>query len=91
MENARPWWSPDGALLYFMSLLDGFPCIYAQRLHPGNKHLMGDPMPVYHFHSARVHPNYRGLAYFGPAILPDGIIFSLDHEMGNVWYAESSE
>jgi hypothetical protein len=91
VENCRPWWSPDGNLLYFVSLLDGFPCIYAQRLDPGNKHPLGEPRPVYHFHSARVHPDFRHLAFFGPAVLPDGIIFSLVHEMGNVWYAESSE
>ena len=30
-----------------------------------------------------------GRSYFGPAILPDGLIFGLDEETSNVWTAET--
>jgi hypothetical protein len=46
-------WSPDGALLYFLSEREGFRCILAQRLDPATKRLLGEAFPVRHFHTAR--------------------------------------
>jgi hypothetical protein len=83
-RNARPWWSPNGNLLYYISNTDGFRCIWAQPLHAATRWPAGDAFPVYHFHGARIRPA-EGLAAFGPAILPDGLIFSLNEETANVW------
>jgi hypothetical protein len=49
-ENV-PRWSPDGALLYFLSERDGFRCLWAQRLEPTAKTPFGPAVPVHHFHS----------------------------------------
>ena len=87
-RNARPWWSPNGDLLYYMSTIDGFRCIWAQPLHPSTKQRRGDPFPVYHLHGARIR-SPEGLAAFGPAILPDGLIFGLYEENANVWVSAS--
>jgi Tol biopolymer transport system component/tRNA A-37 threonylcarbamoyl transferase component Bud32 len=87
-RDDRPWWSPDGNLLYTVSLRDGASCIWAQRLDPLTKRPIGEAFAVHHIHGARVKVSSAGLAYFGPAILPDGLIFSLDDESGNVWIAE---
>jgi dipeptidyl aminopeptidase/acylaminoacyl peptidase len=89
--DERPWWSPDGNLLYLVSRRDGAQCIWAQRLDPATKRLLGDAFAVYHIHGARIKVTSTGLAPFGPAILPDGIIFSLDEETGNVWIGDRKE
>jgi hypothetical protein len=47
--NMRNWWSPDGATLYFLSLRDGFTCIWRQRLDSGTKQPIGEPAAVQHF------------------------------------------
>ena len=88
VRNRRPWWSPDGRLLYFISTLDGFPCIWAQRLAPSTKHPWGEPLAVYHFHGARRTVPFDGLAWFGPAVSSDRIIFSISELTGNIWMAE---
>ena len=49
----KPRWSPDGNLLYYISEADGFRCIRARRLDPATKRPIGQPLDVYHSHSAR--------------------------------------
>ena len=41
--NRRPWWSPDGNLLYFLSTRDNYQCIWAQHLDPVTKRPRGEP------------------------------------------------
>ncbi|MBK9169788.1 MAG: PD40 domain-containing protein [Bryobacterales bacterium] len=87
VENLRPWWSEDGRLLYFISRLDGFRCIWAQRLDD-SKYASSEPFDVYHFHGARRSPGPAGLGGFGPAFSRDQLIFSLEDETGNIWWGE---
>jgi hypothetical protein len=47
---------------------------------------MGGPFPVYHFHTARI--SIPDTQSFGPAVLPDGIIFGAREVTGNVWLVE---
>jgi len=89
--DERPWWSPDGNLLYMVSNRDGTKCLWAQRLDHSTKRPVGEAFAVYHIHGARLKVTSGGLAFFGPAILPDGIIFSLDEQTGNVWIGEKKE
>jgi hypothetical protein len=46
-------WSPDGRLLYLLLTLDGFRCLYAQRMDPDRGTPIGDPFLVQHFHDPR--------------------------------------
>ncbi len=89
--DERPWWSPDGNLLYMVGNRDGTKCLWAQRLDHATKRPVGEAFAVYHIHGARLKVTSAGLAAFGPAILPDGIIFSLDEQTGNVWIGEQKE
>ena len=56
----KPRWSPDGNLMYFTSLRDGFHCLWAQRLRPDTKQPIGAAFAVYHAHSARLSMNNTG-------------------------------
>jgi dipeptidyl aminopeptidase/acylaminoacyl peptidase len=86
-SNFRPWWSPDGNLLYFLSTRDNYQCIWAQPLDQPTKRPRGEPKPVYHFHEAR-----RSLSTatsdFGPAVGGGQIVFGLGEQSGNIWLAE---
>ena len=50
----KPRWSPDGTIMYFTSLRDGFHCLWAQRLRPDTKEPTGPPFAVKHFHEPRL-------------------------------------
>ena len=87
-RNGRPWWSPDGNLLYWMSERDGFVCAWAQRLEPASKKPSGEPFAVLHFHEARRSLAGFGLSGFGPAVSRDRLTFALPESSGNIWIAE---
>ena len=87
-SNHRPWWSPNGNLLYFLSLKDNYSDIWAQRLDPVTKHPMGEAFAVQHFHQISRAPNIQGAASFGPAIGRDRITFTLRERSANIWIAE---
>jgi len=74
-------WSPDGAWLYFGSLRDGFPCVWAQRMAKDGKPA-GRPAAVYHDHQS------NGMKIWGVpqfAITPEKL-FMLTFELkGNIW------
>jgi serine/threonine protein kinase len=86
-NNRRPWWSPDGNLMYFLSTRDGYSCIWAQRLDPSTKRPRGEPMAVCHFHETRRSPS-PVTASFGPAVGRGRIVFALGEQTGNIWLAE---
>ncbi|MBS1826760.1 MAG: serine/threonine-protein kinase [Acidobacteria bacterium] len=88
-RNTRPWWSPDGNLLYFLSMKDGYMDIWAHRLNPATKRPVGEAFAIVHFHETRKSPNATGAAAFGPAIGNNQIIFSLMEQSANVWIAEA--
>ncbi|MBL8291162.1 MAG: PD40 domain-containing protein [Bryobacterales bacterium] len=86
-NDFRPWWSPDGNLLYMVSRRDGALCIWMQPLDPVSKQPNGNASALLHVHDTRKRlPG--GMAAFGPAILPGGLIFPLEEESGNVWLAQ---
>jgi eukaryotic-like serine/threonine-protein kinase len=81
----KPRWSPDGNLLYFTSLRDGFHCLWAQRLRPGTKQPIGPPFSVHHFHSARLSMINAGLSILGTEVVRDGLFINLGELSGNIW------
>ena len=74
--------------MYFFTNLDGFRCLYGQRLDRDTKRPVGDPVPVQHFHSGRF--RLLAAAAAGPAVLSDGFIFALSAHSSNVWLATSN-
>jgi hypothetical protein len=75
--NKRPWWAPNGNLLYFLSTRDNYTCIWAQPLDPATKQARGEPKVVSHFHDARRSVNIGSTNLFGPAVGGGRVIFAL--------------
>jgi hypothetical protein len=78
-------WSPNGAMLYFLSDRDGFRCVWAQRLDPATKHPSGAPFNVVHFHQAG-----RSMvdAGFNMSVTADSLVFALTDLTANIWMIE---
>ncbi|MBA2604391.1 MAG: PD40 domain-containing protein [Acidobacteria bacterium] len=81
----KPRWSPDGNLLYFTSLRDGFHCLWAQRLRPDTKEPMGPAFHVQHFHSARLSMSNAGFVGLETAVARDKLFINLGELSGNIW------
>ena len=85
----KPRWSPDGKLLYYTSDVDGFRCIWARRLDPETKRPIGQPLEVYHSHSARRSLMNAGIPLFQElSLTADKLFFNLGETTGNIWMAE---
>jgi Tol biopolymer transport system component len=81
-------WSPDANLIYFTSVRDGSRCVWAQRLDPSTKKLLGDAWPVCHFHSARRSIVNVGAARMNIAVRNTDLILPLGELTGNVWMTQ---
>jgi Tol biopolymer transport system component len=83
--HGRPWWSPDGSVLYFLSNAGGQVEIWAQRLDRTTKRPAGDPFVVF------TPPAERRIGSghtFGPALGRGRLIFPVMESTGNIWLAE---
>jgi dipeptidyl aminopeptidase/acylaminoacyl peptidase len=85
-QHVRPWWSPDGNTIYYISDSSGHLQILAQRLRPADKHPVGDPIVIFSPPAGR----YRLIAnpLFGPALLPRSIIFMMAEETSVIWLGQ---
>ena len=83
----KPRWSPDGNLLYYISEVDGFPCIWAQRLDSETKRPVGPPLEISHWHSAR--RTLRAVPLSQElSLTADKLFFNVRETTGNIWIAE---
>jgi len=79
-------WSPDGNLVYALSLRDGYRCIWAQRLDPVTKQPVGTPIAIFHSHNARLSLSNQTENSLG--IGQDKIVFNMGERTGTIWMAE---
>jgi Tol biopolymer transport system component len=89
MDGAVGPWSPDGNLVYGFSDRDGFRCIWAQRLAPATKRLVGPLFPVFHAHTTQMSLN--DWPRISLDVGRDKMVFDMDERTGNVWMAEWKE
>jgi eukaryotic-like serine/threonine-protein kinase len=82
---SSPRWGPDGNLIYLVSMLDGFRCIWAQRLNPATKRPEGSPIPIHHSHGSRRSLLNVGLNLLEISVARDKIAFPLGEITGNLW------
>jgi Tol biopolymer transport system component/DNA-binding winged helix-turn-helix (wHTH) protein len=81
----KPRWSSDGTTIYYTSGRDGFWCLWAQRVHPTTRRPVGPPLPVYHFHSARLSIANVARGAQEISIGKDAIVLNLGEMTGNIW------
>jgi Tol biopolymer transport system component len=80
-------WSPSGDNLFFLAELDGYACIWTQRLDPATKRPVGQPSAFYHAHSShRSLQCPRSSRSF--AVAKDHVIVNLGEATGNIWMAQ---
>jgi hypothetical protein len=80
--NRIAGWSPDGRLLYSLLGLDGFRCLYAQRMDPMGTTPVGEPFIVQHFHDPG---RAWGSTPVGNAISDRGFTFDQVERSASVW------
>jgi eukaryotic-like serine/threonine-protein kinase len=86
--DAYPGWSPSGNFLYFISDRDGFRCLWAQRLDPATKRLLGAPAPVFHSHASRRSLLNVGVNSLEVSVARDKIALPIGEITGNIWMAK---
>jgi eukaryotic-like serine/threonine-protein kinase len=86
--DAYPRWSPSGNFLYFVSDRDGFRCLWAQRLDPATKRLLGAPAPVFHSHASRRSLLNVGVNSLEISVARDKIALPMGEITGNIWMAK---
>ncbi|MGO9257472.1 MAG: protein kinase domain-containing protein [Bryobacteraceae bacterium] len=70
----RPRWSSDGKMFFYLSMRDGYQCVWGQRFVPGESAPAGEPFAIMHYHDyPRISPNrttprVRGLSTAGESI-----------------------
>ena len=88
--HTRPWWSPDGNTLYFLSNAGADMEIWRQKLKPGAKTPDGEPAVV--FQADRETGNrLLNLPAFGPGEARDFLIFPISRSTANIWIADIPE
>ena len=87
-QDAFPYWSPDGNLLYFESDRDGSLCLWAQPLDALTKRPVGPAFAAHHFHDVRRSLANLPIPMFGIAVARDRIVLTLGERTGNIWIAE---
>lgn len=84
--NPRPWWSPDGNVVYYLSGPGAAQVsIWARRLDPRTKQPRGEVFLVWAPSAQR---SLRASHVFGPAIGDRRLIFPIWESTGNIWLAE---
>jgi hypothetical protein len=77
----------DSTVLYSLLGIDGFRCLYAQRVNPATGAPIETPHAVHHFHDpART----WGSTPMGNAVTRRGFIFLQDETAGSIWLLENS-
>jgi Tol biopolymer transport system component len=82
--SGDPGWSPDGSVLYFRSKLDGYHCIWAQKLGPG-KTPVGEPIGILHLHAAGLGITFLKSIDLSIAVARDRLTLNLGRTTGSLW------
>jgi hypothetical protein len=82
LDGRMSGWSADGRLLYSLLVLDGFRCLYAQRIDPSGREAPGEPFAVHHFHDPR---RAWGSTPASNAVTARGFVFDQLDTSSSIW------
>jgi Tol biopolymer transport system component len=88
-QGNLPRWSPAGNFLYGWSQIDGFMCLWTQRLDPATKQPLGPLKEIFHLHDSRRSLGNEG--EFEISIRRNRLVFSIRERSSNIWMAEWKE
>jgi hypothetical protein len=81
----KPVWSGDGKTIFYLSLRDGFWCIWGQRFDPKTGKLVGPPIPVFHYHGLKLSPTEIPVESFDLSTAGDSLYLNLAETGGTIW------
>ena len=85
-HDDKEQFSPDGNTMYFTSNRDGFACLWALRLDPKTKRLLGAPFAIQHFHgSQRIYSGISESNHMEVNVARDKIVTNLDEFHSDIW------
>jgi Tol biopolymer transport system component len=90
-DDDKPRWGPGDRSIYFLSLRDGFRCLWQVPLDPATKMPAGQPRPVLHFHDARKGVMYTASHRLDLAVARDKVLLTLAERTGNIWIGPARE
>jgi serine/threonine protein kinase/WD40 repeat protein len=81
----KPVWSGDGKTIFYLSLRDGFWCIWGQRFDPKKGRLVGQPIPIFHYHGLKLSPTEIPVESFDLSTAGDSLYLNLAETGGTIW------
>jgi eukaryotic-like serine/threonine-protein kinase len=83
--SRKPVWSGDGKTIFYLSLRDGFWCIWGQRFDPQRGRLIGQPIPILHYHGLKLSPAEIPGESFDLSTTGDSLYLNLAEAGGTIW------
>jgi serine/threonine protein kinase len=81
----KPVWSGDGKTIFYLSLRDGFWCIWGQQFDPNEGRPVGEPIPVFHYHGLKLSPTEIPVESFDLSTDGDSLYLNLAETGGTIW------
>ena len=87
----KPTWSGDGVTVYFRARIDGFQCVWSQKLDPVNLTVAGEPRAVGHFHDATstISLSHLSPGVFSLALGGNSLFVTVSMSDSSIWAAQS--
>ncbi|HEY1895887.1 MAG TPA: protein kinase [Terracidiphilus sp.] len=83
--SRKPVWSGDGKTIFYLSMRDGFWCVWGQRFDPDRGRLLGKPIPIRHYHNLKLSPSEIPVESFNLSTAGDSLYLNLTETGGTIW------
>ena len=89
--SRKPVWSGDGKTIFYLSLRDGFWCIWGQRFDPKKGRVVGQPIPIMHYHGLKLSPAEISVESFDLSTAGDSLYLNLAETGGTIWVGKLAQ
>ena len=84
-SSDRPRWSGDGRTIFYLSIRDGFSCLWGQAFDPETGETNGPPFAVMHYHNRRNSIDVVAPRSFNLSVAGDSIYLNLGESSSSIW------